>query len=157
MGRFKSMMFEKSIENVKEAANWLREKNYDLWLCASREGSDPAIRPVFGVRSTGASINLVTSDGHAYMLVAAIDAQESEESGVYDKVVTYKSGTFDDAARDFLAEYGGKGPKLAAINFSAENPMADGMKLGLWNKILKLLPEGYDFRSSQELIEKLLG
>ena len=46
-------------------------------------------------------------------------------------------------------------PKLICLNYSAENPLADGMKLGLWKKLMKLLPNGCDFRPSTPLYSQL--
>lgn len=147
------MRYEKRKENVQIAARWLRENRYDLWLTGTRERSDPAVKAIFGSCVVGTGLYIVTSGGKAYLIANAIDVQEGRQSGVFDECFVY-SGNFDEVAARFFAEVIGK-DKLLCMNYSASDPMADGMKVGFWRKLMKLLPEGYDFRSSEGLYSRL--
>lgn len=147
------MSYEKNRENIRIAAQWLRENGYDLWLTGTRERSDPAVRAIFGSCVVGTGLYIVTAEGKAYLIANAIDVQEGRQSGVFDECLVY-SGNFDEVARKFFAEKIGT-DKLLCMNDSPENPMADGMRLGFWKKLMKLLPEGYDFRSSETLYPRL--
>lgn len=147
------MSYEKNRKNVQIAAQWLREQGYGLWLTASRERSDPAVRKIFGSVVVGTGLYVVTAEGKAYLIANKIDVQEGQESGVFDECFVY-AGNFDQVAKDFFADKIGP-DQLMCINYTPDDGLADGMKLGFWKKLLKLLPEGYDFRSSQPLFAKL--
>ena len=92
------------------------------------------------------------------MVANAIDVQEGRDSGVFDESRVY-SGNFDEVTRQLFTDTLSGGtdehPKLICLNYSAENPLADGMKLGLWMKLMKLLPNGCDFRPSTPLYSQL--
>lgn len=147
------MSYEKNKQNVRMAAEWLRENGCDAWLTATRERSDPAVKAIFGSIVVGTGLYLVTKDANAYLVANKIDIQEGRDSGVFDESFAY-AGNFEEVAGRLLAEKVRPGA-LICINYSPENPMADGMKLGLWHKLLKLLPKECDFRSSEELLKKL--
>lgn len=101
---------------------------------------------------------LVTKEGKGYLVANAIDMQEGRDSGVFDESRVY-SGNFDEVTRQLFTDTLSGGtdehPKLICLNYSAENPLADGMKLGLWKKLMKLLPNGCDFRPSTPLYSQL--
>jgi len=147
------MSYEKNRENVKIAAAWLREKGYDIWLTGTRERSDPAVKQIFGSVVVGTGLYAVTADGKAYLIANAIDVQEGRESGVFDECFVYQ-GNFDEVAGKFFKETIGPG-KLLCMNYTTGSYLADGMKLGFWRKLMKLFPEDYDFRSSEELYDRL--
>lgn len=147
------MSYEKNKKNVQIAAQWLREKGYDVWLTATRERSDPAVKAIFGSVVVGTGLYVVTAAGKAYLVANRIDVQEGRDSGVFDESFTY-AGNFDEVARNLFSEKIGPG-KLLCMNYSPDNAMADGMKLGMWHKLLKLFPEDYDFRSSEDLFPLL--
>ena len=137
------MKYDSTRENVQIAAAWLREMGYDAWLTATRERSDPAVKAIFGSVVVGNGVYLVTKEGKAYLVANAIDVQEGRDSGVFDESRVY-SGNFDEVTRQLFTDTLSGGtdehPKLICLNYSAENPLADGMKLGLWKKLMKLLP-----------------
>lgn len=147
------MSYEKNKQNVRKAAAWLREKGYDLWLTGTRERSDPAVKAIFGSVVVGTGVYVVTAEGKAYLIANAIDVQEGRESGVFDECFVYQ-GNFDEVARKFFAETIGTG-KLLCMNYTTGKFIADGMKLGFWRKLMKLFPEDYDFRTSEELFDIL--
>ena len=152
------MNYEQNRENVQLAAAWLNKMGYDAWLTATRERSDPAVKAIFGSVVVGNGVYMVTKNGKAYLVANAIDVQEGRESGVFDECRVY-SGNFDEVAHALFAETlsGGtaESPKLICLNYSADLPFADGMKLGLWKKLMKLLPDGCDFRTSAQLYNRL--
>ena len=147
------MSCERNMENVQIAAQWLREKGYDLWLTGTRERSDPAVKAIFGSVVVGTGLYVVTSEGKAYLIANTIDAQEGRDSGMFDECLTY-SGNFDEVASGFFANKIGAG-KLLCMNCSPDNALADGMKLGFWKRLMKLFPADYGFRSSEELYSRL--
>lgn len=144
---------ESKRRNVEIAAAWLRENGYDLWLSATRERSDPAIHALFGSVVVGTGLYVVTAAGKSYLIANRIDIQEGRDSGVFDEAIPY-AGNFDEVVQAFFAEKIGAG-KLMCINYSPDCARKDGMRLGLWKKLLKLLPPDYDFRSSETLYSQL--
>ena len=140
------MKYDSNRENVQIAAAWLREMGYDAWLTATRERSDPAVKAIFGSVVVGSGVYLVTKEGKAYLVANAIDVQEGRDN--FDEVTRQ---LFTDTLSGGTDEH----PKLICLNYSAENPLADGMKLGLWKKLMKLLPNGCDFRPSTPLYSQL--
>lgn len=153
------MSYEKNKKNVEIAAKWLCDNNYDVWLTATRERSDPAVKAIFGSVVVGTGAYIVTKDGKAYFIANSIDAQEGEQSGVFDETFIYGGKTkfedvFSKVMLEKVAKYDDK-DTLLTMNYSSTNAMADGMKSGLWHKLLKLFPEGYDFRTSEDLFELL--
>ena len=150
------MNFEKKKENVAIAAQWLRENGYAVWFNLIRERSDPLVKAVFGTEPVGNAAYMIAANGEAYLVISSIDAQEGEESGVFTEVVKYGSGSFDETFQSFCAEkFTGDG-LVGVINFSVNNALADGLKLGLWRRCVALLPQGFvDFKPSEPILDKL--
>ena len=147
------MHYEEYRQNVQIATRWLGANQCDAWLVATRERSDPAVKAIFGSVVVGTGLYLVTKEGKAFLVANRIDIQEGRDSGVFDESFAY-SGNFTEVAGELLTNQIKPGARVC-LNYSPAEPMADGMKLGLWRKLLRLLPDQCDFCSSEQLLKEL--
>lgn len=135
-------------EKLDQAVEYLNQENIDLWMIFSSEGSDPAVGLMLGLKTVGRTFFLITKTGKKIAICSQIDAQESEESGLFDEVIKYYA-----EAGDVLKEEIKKlNPKSIAINYSMDDPLCDGLTTGRYRWLLEHLPEFSDYFISSEVI-----
>ena len=109
-------MYQVQKEKLNQALESLREQNIDIWLILTSEGSDPCIPLVTGVGTVGPGVFIVTKEGEKFALCSSIDAQDIEESELFDEVYKH-SGSL----AVLLAEVVGKiNPNKIALNISKD-------------------------------------
>ena len=84
-------MSEVNKQKLQQASEYLRDNNIDLWLIFASEGSDPAVKLLTGLKTVGRTAFLITKENKKYAVCSIIDAQESEESGLFDQVYKYQN------------------------------------------------------------------
>ncbi|MDG0811437.1 M24 family metallopeptidase [Cohnella rhizosphaerae] len=139
-------------EKMEQASGALREREIDMWLILTSEGSDPCLPLVTGVRTVGPGAFLILADGRRYALCSAIDAQDIEESGLFDEVYKYAQG-LDDTLRETVLRLA---PSRIALNYSAGEHLCDGLTLGRYRWLMETLKhfEG-EFISSEPFLTEL--
>jgi Xaa-Pro aminopeptidase len=144
-------------EKIKQAASILNELDIDLWMVAVRETSlmsDPVLPLVIGEDVVWQSFFIFTRDGETAALVGNFDRDLFARSGRFDEVVTYtqEAGT---ALRKLVKQFN---PQKIAINYSTDNPAADGLTHGMFLMLYRYLADTpYRDRlvSAQNLCSKL--
>ena len=118
-------------EKLDQAVAILDEQGVDVWLTFVRETMltrDPALDLVGGVYCAWHGAFLVSRDGQRVAIVGRFDAPAVDSLGAYDLVIGYdesfRPGLVDELER--LA------PRSIALNYSENNPAADGLTHGLW-------------------------
>lgn len=146
-------------EKLDQAAAILDEQGVDLWLTFVRETMltrDPALDLVGGVYCAWHGAFLVSRGGERVAIVGRFDAPSLEALGAYDRVIGY-----DESYRPALAqELGRLAPSSIALNYSENDPAADGLTHGLWLTLQDVLGStGFGDRvlSSERIVNALRG
>lgn len=103
----------------------LNELDIDLYLIITSEGSDKMTRFIPGVDTVGSGAFFFTKEGKKYGVASTIDAQDVEESGLFDEVIRYQD--YDETVAALLKKLN---PKRVAMDFSENDPECDGLTLG---------------------------
>ena len=142
-------------EKIHQAIGILNELEIDLWLTFVRETSafaDPVLPLIYGADLTWQSALLLTRDGQRIAIVGRFEAETAQRTQVYDQINPY-----DEALRPvFLETLGKLNPKEIAINYSENDPVADGLSLGMY-RILTGYLEGTPFAERLVSAEHLIG
>ena len=110
---------------IHDVTEKLKELDIDLYLIITSEGSDKMTRFIPGVDTVGSGAFFFTKEGKRYGVASTIDAQDVEESGLFDEVVRYKD--YESAVAGLLERLN---PKRVALDFSETDAECDGLTLG---------------------------
>ena len=117
---------------IQDVTDKLKELGIDLYLIITAEGCDPMTSFIPGVDTVGSSAFLFTKEGKRLALASSIDAQDVEESGLFDEVVHYD--TYDDRLVSMVISLK---PSKIALDYSETDPFCDGLTMGKYKKFLK--------------------
>lgn len=123
-----------------QAAQTLRSAGIDLWVTFVQETSSNAER-VFSYLSpahlTWESAILISPDGQCRLICGQMDHADFQASGLFTEVITY----VQDFKNPFDEQLKRLRPRSVALNFSLDDPMADGLPHGRFLKLERLLRE----------------
>ena len=146
-------------EKVAQAVDLLDEFDLDMWITFVRETSavmDPALTLIFGHDVVAQAAVIVTRSGERIVIIGHIDVENAHRLGVYSEVIPYQ-GAFSQPLRDVLKRYD---PQKIALNYSVDDPHADGLTYGLFqllNRYLAETPYAQRLVSAEPLLMKLRG
>lgn len=143
------MSFKLQDQKLSQAQKHLSDSNVDVWLTFSREGRDPIMRTIVGLSEVGETAVLVTPRKRI-IIGASYDTKNFKSTGNFDKVISYKQGV----EADLKKEVGKIKPKRIAINYSESSHVADGLCLGMYKKLSKILG-AKKFVSAEPVIKAL--
>ena len=127
----------------------LPELTADAWLVLTREHSDPSTLLFTGIGMVGEAAFLFTRDGARYAIVADYDVEPIAASGEFE-VTSYGQGGFMQPLTDLLQK---TAPESLALNFSEDDPLADGLTLGMLRKLRQAWPVAdFDDRISSSAV-----
>lgn len=140
-------------EKLRQASGYLSEEDIDLWLIPTREGSDPSLDLLTKVRTVGAGAFLVYADGRCVAVASSIDAQDIEESGLFDRVIAY-TDSYEEVLRDIVAE---AKPRSIALNYSEGDHLCDGLGEGMYRLVTRTLKDVFSgtFCSSEKILSEV--
>ncbi len=145
-------------EKLDQAVEILREQNVDLWLTYVRETmltSDPCLELIAGTYSAWTGAFMVSAAGERIAIVGRFDAPSVEQVGGYEVI------GYDESIKPALVETIGRlAPRSIALNYSRNDPAADGLTHGLWLELQEAFagtPFADRFRSSEEIVNALRG
>lgn len=116
----------------------LNELDIDLYLIITAEGCDPMTAFIPGVDTVGAGAFLFAKNGQKLATASSIDAQDTEESGLFDEVIRYQD--FEETVADMVLRFQ---PKRVALDYSETVPFCDGLTMGKYKKFMASL-KGYE-------------
>ena len=116
----------------------LNELDIDLYIIITAEGCDPMTSFIPGVDTVGAGAFRFVRNGDKIATASRIDAQDTEESGLFDEVIRYED--YNATVADMVLRYQ---PKRIALDFSENNAFCDGLTMGKYKKFLNSL-NGYE-------------
>ena len=142
-------------EKVSQAIEILDELEIDLWLTFVRETSafaDPVLPLIYGTDLTWQSALILTRSGERIAIVGRFEAETARRVEVYNQVIPY-----DEALRPVLLKTLERlNPGKLAINYSLNDPVADGLSLGMF-RILTGYLEDTPFENCTISAENLIG
>ncbi|MBP1941373.1 Xaa-Pro peptidase family protein [Cytobacillus luteolus] len=143
-------MYQVQREKLNQSIDFLRELDIDMWLILTSEGSDPCIPLMTGVGTVGPGVFIITKEGEKLALCSSIDAQDLEESELFDTVYKH-SGSLADLLVDVIKKIN---PSNIALNVSEEEYLADGLTAGRFRWLQKTLNQVFkgDYVSSQPFL-----
>jgi len=146
-------------EKVMQAIEILKEQDLDMWMTIGREtmmNSDPVIPLISKSEFGGMTAAIICQDGTNILIANHLDAGGHRQAQVYDEVIEYSDYNIFNVLKELFEKLY---PKQLALNYS-ENVAADGLTVGLYNKIMAFLNE-IDYNgnvcSSEQVIAKLRG
>ncbi len=132
----------------------------DLWLVFTREESKDPLAEDLGGGDAVARMALLfdLSDGRLRRtaIAASYDVTPLEESGLYDKVLSYKSEGIKPHLKEFVTALD---PARIAVNVSRDMPIADGLTSGMRAYLEEVLGKDIAARfvSSEPLVASFRG
>jgi Xaa-Pro aminopeptidase len=113
---------------LKQAEQLLQRYEMDTWLILTREGSDPSMPLLIGVRSVHQAAIFIRQDGQHLALTSVSDKGNYEGTGLFSKVVVYED-SMEEVFQELFQELS---PAKLALNFSASDHLCDGLTQGLF-------------------------
>ena len=124
---------------VEQAIGILEEKEIDLWLTFVREtsaGGDPVLPLIYGETDlTWQSALILTRTGERIAIVGRFEAETVRGIGAYPTVLPYDE-SISAALLPLLERLA---PRQIALNYSADDVLADGLSHGLYQVLLGYL------------------
>jgi Xaa-Pro aminopeptidase len=142
-------------EKLDQAVEVLREKEVDLWLTFVRETTqsrDPCLELLLGLDLTWQSALIISRSGERIAIVGRFDVENVERMEGYTTVVGY-----DQSIREPLLEHLTRlDPRKVALNFSENDPAADGLTHGMFHVLTKVV-NGTKYANRLESAEEVIG
>jgi Xaa-Pro aminopeptidase len=138
------MADELVIQKVNQAVEVLKEKKIDAWMTFVRETSaaeDPMLPVIYGRGLTWQSALIITRKGEKIAILGTLEAGTARSTGAYDQIIAYDKSV-REPLRQTLAQLD---PQQIALNFSVNDPHADGLGYGLY-QVLQGYLDGTPYR-----------
>ncbi|HLQ72301.1 MAG TPA: M24 family metallopeptidase [Bacillota bacterium] len=127
-----SFDFQIAVEKVEQAVKLMKKEKVDTWLILTREGSDPSVPLLLGIRSVHQAVVFINQNGKHVAITSVSDQGNYEQTGLYHMVIPYHASLEDT----FLSYFEELNPKKMALNISEDDHLCDGLTLGqyMWLK-----------------------
>ena len=137
----------------------MKEQKIDVWLTFTRENTVDPLLKILGLEKIVARGAFALASGREEFrkiaVAASYDVDPIVHGGVYDEVIAYKSEGVKPHLRKVIDDLD---PRVIAVNFSRDVPIADGLTVGLRNYLEEALGDHVrKFVSSEHLVISLLG
>ncbi len=149
-----------TLEKVEQAIAILEEKEVDLWLTFVRETSasgDPVLPLIYGDAGlTWQSALILTRTGERIAIVGRFETETARGIGAYDTVIGYD----ESLSIELLPILERLEPACIALNYSADDVLADGLSHGLYQVLMGYLqdtPFAQRITSAEAVIRALRG
>ena len=140
-------------EKIEQAIAYMNDLEIGCWLIRNRGGGDPSVPLLFGAVPVADTVYVITPD----RTIAIVDPQDEErtvETMLFDEVTVYGENGLGAAVERAIRALD---PQRIALNISKHNHLADGLTVGGYRSLMKMLGEPYRERvvSSESFIQKL--
>lgn len=147
------------IEKVTQAIEILQEMQVDAWLTFVREtpaSGDPVLPLIYGHDLTWQSALILTRQGERIVILGHFEAETAQRTGAYPVVIPYHQ-SIQPALLETLDRLQ---PGQIAVNYSANDVLADGLSHGMYLILQNLLdgtPWSTRLISAEKIIAALRG
>lgn len=140
------------LQKIHQARGYMRERGIDLTLIRDRGAGDPCVPLLLGVRTAGDAFYLLGLE-RLVALVGSDDEAAVRATTLFDEVVVYE----DDPGEALVEQVRRINPALIALNLSRTNHLSDGLTVGSYRSLLRMLGEPWRDRivSAEEYVQKL--
>jgi Xaa-Pro aminopeptidase len=144
-------------EKADQAEALLRATGLDCWLTFVRETGihpDPGVELIVGTDVTWISAFLFGPGGRRVAIVGRFDVANIRTVGVFQEIIGYDEGIRQPLLQ-VLREWD---PQRIGLNYSTDDPTADGLTQGMWlllNDLLRDTPYGARLTSAAPLLARL--
>jgi len=122
-------------EKLAQARQLMEEEAIDTWLIVTREGTDPALPLLIGIRSVHLAAIILRSDGKHVAITSVSDEGAYKATHLFDQVFPYES-SIDEVLVEVFEKLS---PKKLALNISETDHLCDGLTSGLYEWLEQLL------------------
>ncbi len=146
-------------EKLDQVPGILRELDLDAWLILVRESHtvhDPCLDLVLGTNVTWPAAFILGAAGERLAIVGHLDRTNIEMQELFSTIESYAGGI----AHSLRAALARLDPRWIAINYSVDDPLADGLTHGLYRLLQRVLegtPYAQRLVSSESLVRALRG
>lgn len=146
-------------DKLHQAAQFMMGTDIDLWITLMRETSmtrDPVLPLIGDIYYSRQAAIIVERGGKAVAVVSFLEGDSAKQTGFFDEVIVYDAETAFEGA--FSAYLGRESKKKIALNFSKEDPAADGLSYGTYlyfTDLLKSLDYQGEIVDSGQILEQL--
>jgi Xaa-Pro aminopeptidase len=140
-------------EKIGQARAYMAERGIELAIIRDRGSGDPSVPLLFGVATRADAYYLMTPE-RTVAVVHPGDRQTVSESGLLEDIHVYT----DEGPAELVGHLvRSVDPSRIALNISRDNHLADGLTVGSYRALLKMIGEQYAQRivSSEDYIQKL--
>jgi len=156
------MAYEIMQQRYRRATEALHKQGIDAWISMGRETTilgEPALELLLPFQIMGRTVVAITAMGERICIVAPMEAEEIEESGIFTQVRLYRN------LDEFRIELGQLIKEFAAydkiaLNVSESDPSADGLSVSDHKLLIHMMVEANaigEFVSSAELMKMIRG
>jgi Xaa-Pro aminopeptidase len=144
-------------EKAEQAEALLRETGLDCWLTFVRETGihpDPGVELIVGTDATWISAFLFGQGGRRVAIVGRYDVANLRAAGVFKEILGYDEGI----RQPLLQVLHQLNPERIGLNYSTDDPTADGLTQGMWlllNDLLRDSPFAARLTSAAPLLARL--
>lgn len=143
-----------TFEKADQAVQLMKQNGIDSWLILTREGSDPALPLLVGIRSVHMAAIFLRSNGEHLALTSVSDRGSYEAIGLFHRILTYEASMEES----FLNIFNQLNPQKVALNISESDHLCDGLTQGMYLWLEKVLGRNRLQQietSSERLLKKL--
>ncbi len=143
-------------DKIDQALSYMRDESVDLWIIYASDRSDPVLPLIPGVATVGPGAFLFAADGTRHAVCSAIDAQDIEESGLFDTVSSYVAT--ESIETPLRAAVASTPHRRVALNVSQDSPLCDGLTEGRYRSLVAMLGgDAFDgeFVSSERFLTRV--
>jgi len=127
-------------KKLEQARDFLNTSDIDLWVVLSRESTmvkDPVLPLVCDIYFSGLAAVMVEKNGQIRAITSFLEGDSAKQTGVFDIVEPYqKDQSFEELFTNYLGE---NSTKTIALDYSINDPAADGLPYGLFLRFKELL------------------
>ena len=141
-------------EKLAQLEQMLINNDIDTLLILSRERSDHIVPFLTGVDTVGTTAFFLNKNGEHTVIASQADSGNYAEGGLFKNILTYGKSLEEQ----FVPYFEQLNPSKMALNFSKEDVISDGLTLGLYIQLTKMVGKERLEKiemSSQKLIQEL--
>lgn len=116
------------MSKLKQAEVLMEKSGIDTWLILTREGADPCMPLMLGIRSVHQAAIFIRQDGNHIAVTSVSDKGNYEATDLFQKVIIYEASM----EQTFLEIFDSLKVEKLGLNYSESDHLCDGLTQGLY-------------------------